>query len=56
MRQLVGHPDGAEYYDKGLHYKVGRFGFVYAWVNGAWIRSAKTISNITNSKGSRNPR
>jgi hypothetical protein len=30
----------------GVKYKVGKFNFVYTWINGHWMRSQKTIEDL----------
>ena len=57
-------PPDAKYLRRGRYYKIGRFGFVYVWVNFGWRRTtvskeqlgAKNISrhrNVNNEKHKR---
>lgn len=41
-------PAGATHEISGVFYKVGNKGFMFHWINGAWIRSAKKLSVLTN--------
>lgn len=40
-------PAGYEYYLHSTYYKIGRFNFVMMWNNSHWMRSGKTIAELT---------
>ena len=33
-----------------LYYKVGKYGIVFVWIDGAWIRSTKTVDEVIGKK------
>lgn len=39
-------PPHAQHYGHGSYYKFGVHGKVFVWVNGQWIKSAKTTNEI----------
>jgi hypothetical protein len=46
----ITHPKGAEYYDNGQFYKVGRFGFLYRLGTCGWIKSTHDKDDLLHIK------
>jgi hypothetical protein len=40
-------PAIAEYSLNGLKYKIGLHGIVFVWLDNGWVRSTKTVDDLT---------
>lgn len=39
-------PEGTLCTRYGTHYKIGRHGLIFMWIDKAWIRSSKSIDDL----------
>lgn len=46
----INGPIDAQYFYEGFYYKLGRFGFVYQWIGGEWVKSQKKLDSVSRGK------